>query len=175
MSKAKPIKSIRDVRPQRVNANRHTQRGLGLLEDSIQQLGWIGAITVAADGETFDGSARVEVGASAGFEDAIVVESDGSKPIIHRRIDIPTADDPKARELGIRANRVAQVDLDWDADILKGLAEEGVKLDDLFTADEFMELVHDVPAFEPASIDEQGRLDEKKKCTCPECGHEFTP
>lgn len=31
------------------------------------------------------------------------------------------------------------------------------------------------PGFEPASLDEQGRLDEKNKLTCPECGHEFTP
>jgi ParB-like chromosome segregation protein Spo0J len=30
------------------------------------------------------------------------------------------------------------------------------------------------PDFEPASADEQGRLDQKAKTTCPECGHEFT-
>lgn len=29
------------------------------------------------------------------------------------------------------------------------------------------------PDFQPASIDDQGRLDEKAKTTCPECGHEF--
>ena len=48
------------IRPQRKNANRHTQRGMQALERSLDQDGWIGAITVAADGETFDGSARVE-------------------------------------------------------------------------------------------------------------------
>ena len=31
------------------------------------------------------------------------------------------------------------------------------------------------PDFQPVSADEQGRLDEKAKVTCPECGHEFTP
>ena len=31
------------------------------------------------------------------------------------------------------------------------------------------------PDFAPAGIDEQGRLDEKKRVTCPECGHEFVP
>ena len=31
------------------------------------------------------------------------------------------------------------------------------------------------PDFESASLEEQGRLDEKKKVTCPECGHEFAP
>ncbi|NDD54726.1 hypothetical protein EBZ39_12820 [bacterium] len=30
------------------------------------------------------------------------------------------------------------------------------------------------PNFEPASINDQSRLDEKAKITCPECGHEFT-
>ena len=29
------------------------------------------------------------------------------------------------------------------------------------------------PNFEPASIDDQGKLDEKAKTTCPECGHSF--
>jgi hypothetical protein len=32
-----------------------------------------------------------------------------------------------------------------------------------------------VPDFEPVGVEEQGRLDEKKKCVCPECGAEFTP
>ena len=32
-----------------------------------------------------------------------------------------------------------------------------------------------VPDFEPVGVQEQGRLDEKKKVTCPECGHEFAP
>jgi hypothetical protein len=31
------------------------------------------------------------------------------------------------------------------------------------------------PDFEPATADEQSRLDQKAKATCPECGHEFTP
>ena len=31
------------------------------------------------------------------------------------------------------------------------------------------------PDFQPTSADEQGRLDEKSKVCCPECGAEFTP
>lgn len=30
-----------------------------------------------------------------------------------------------------------------------------------------------IQGFEPAGIDEQGKLDEKVKVKCPECGHEF--
>jgi len=107
---------------QRQNANRHTERGLELLDRSIERDGWIGAITVAADGETFDGSARIEVGKD--FDNAIIVESDGTKPIIHRRIDIPNADDPRAVRLGVAANRIPQVDLEWDASVLAELSPE---------------------------------------------------
>lgn len=31
------------------------------------------------------------------------------------------------------------------------------------------------PDFEPGTEDDQGKLDEKKKVTCPECDHVFTP
>lgn len=137
------MKKLTDARPQTRNANKHTPRGLGALEGSIQQDGWIGAITVAADGETFDGSARIEVGARAGFDDAIVVESDGSKPVIVKRTDIPNADDPRAVRLGVAANRIAQMDLAWDAGVLAELAQEH-DLSALFTSDELAALLEDV-------------------------------
>lgn len=131
------MSDLTDFRPQRKNANRHAARGMAALERSIQQDGWIGAITVAADGETFDGSARVETGASAGFDgiEPIVVRSRGDRPIIHIREDIPTADDPRARRLGVAANRVAELNLDWD---VSALAD--VDLDGLFTRGELGEL-----------------------------------
>jgi hypothetical protein len=116
--------ALHDLRPQRRNANRHTPRGMGALEQSIKQDGWIGAITVAADGETFDGSARIEVGVSSGFEEAIVVESAGDRPVIVKRTDIPTADDPRAVRLGLAANRVASLNLDWNPEVLAELNKE---------------------------------------------------
>jgi hypothetical protein len=128
----KRIASITDFTPQAQNANAHTPRGMGELERSIQQDGWIGAITVAADGESFDGSARIEVSAAVGLEDVIVVETDGSRPVVVRRTDIPTADDPRARRLGVAANRVAELNLSWDAAVLDGLVSEGIDLTSLF-------------------------------------------
>lgn len=171
-------RKLTDFRPQRANANAHTPQGMKALETSIQVDGWIGAITVAADGETFDGSARIETGAATGFEDAIVVESDGTRPVIVMRTDIPTADDPRARRLGIMANRVAELNLSWDAaqleDALRSIETDNptmaALLDDLATAAGIVP-----PDFAPVGIEEQGRLDEKAKCTCPECGHVFTP
>lgn len=131
---------LENYRPQRRNANRHTQRGLGALETSIQRDGWIGAVTVAADGETFDGSARLEVGAATGFEDAIVIESDGSKPIIHVRTDIATADDPRAKRLGLAANFIASVNLDFDPAIILADLDAGLDLSALWNSSELDEM-----------------------------------
>lgn len=133
---------LHDIRPQARNANKHTQRGMAALEQSIQQDGWIGAITVAADGETFDGSARIETAAASGFDDPIVVETDGSRPVILKRTDIPNADDPRAMRLGLAANRVAQTNLEWDTDVLASLGES-IDLSQFWTRDELGVLLED--------------------------------
>lgn len=144
--------NINTIKPQRANANRHTPRGMKTLEDSIQRDGWIGAITVAADHETFDGSARLEVGAATGFEDAIVVRSDGSRPLIHVREDIPTADDPRAKRLGIAANRVAQLNLAWDGQEIAALLEQDENLEGLFYDNELAALIAGDEAIDPAEL-----------------------
>jgi hypothetical protein len=135
-------KKLSDFRPQAVNANKHNPRGLGMLDNSIAQDGWLGAITTAADGETFDGSARLETAYTRfGDVEPIVVEADGSRPVIVRRVDIPNAADPKAKRLAIAANRVAEVDLQWDAEVLAELSEE-IDLSGLFSEDELAELLN---------------------------------
>lgn len=126
-------------KPQQRNANKHTARGLKLLDDSIQRDGWIGAMTVAADGETFDGSARLERSAEIFGEDTapIIVESDGTRPVIVKRVDIPNVADPRAKRLGLAANRIAEIDLAWDEDVIAEIAEnERALLDGLFNRDE---------------------------------------
>lgn len=134
MSSTKKKAKLADFRPQEQNANQHTERGLWMLDKSIGEDGWIGAITTAADGEVFDGSARIETVYNRLGEEVepIVVDIDGNRPVIVRRTDIPTAQDPRAKKLAIAANRVAQVDLKWDANVLAELQEE-IDLSDLFS------------------------------------------
>lgn len=137
-------KKISEFRPQRVNANKHTARGLGMLDKSMADNGFIGAMTSAADGEIFDGSARLETAYERFGEDVepIIVDADGTRPIIVRRIDIPSADDPKAKKLAIAANRIASVDLDWDAEVLASIADE-VDISDMFFEDELAAILGD--------------------------------
>ena len=56
-----------------------------------------------------------------------------------------------------------------DKDTLSGWNNDANNLKELLISSD------EVPDFQPVGIDEQGRLDQKKPVTCPECGHEFTP
>jgi DNA modification methylase len=124
-----------EFRPQARNANSHTDRGMEMLATSIDEVGWIGAITVAADGEVFDGSARHEVAGRALPKDAVVIDHDGKKAIYIRRTDIPNAKDPRAVKAGILANRTAEVNLEWNVEALEAIGEE-VDLTPWFTDEE---------------------------------------
>lgn len=125
--------SLSNFRKQSRNANKHTERGLELLDKSMRKNGWIGAMTAAADGEIFDGSARLETATDALPVEPIVIETDGKRPIIVKRTDIKKASDPKAVRLALEANRIAQVDLNWDTDVLEDIYKnKKSSLDGLF-------------------------------------------
>lgn len=131
---------VADFKPARVNANQHTARGLGALTASVQTYGWIDAMTTAADGEMISGSARLETAAQVFGTDAepIVVHSDGTRPIIHVRDDIPNAADKRAIRLALDANRIHELDWLPDVEVLAGLDVD--VLEGLWTPDELSEL-----------------------------------
>jgi len=146
---------LEDFKPQKKNANKHTEYGMQMLEKSMGEVGFIGAMTAANDGEIFDGSARIEKSVTV-FEgvEPIVVETDGTRPVIVKRTDIENADDPRAVRAGILANRVFEVDLDWDVDVLAELADDDM-LDGLFTDKELI----DLGAMEQESKDAEPQID----------------
>ena len=131
-------------RPQRRNANRHTQRGMGQLEASMRKYGYVTPMTAAADGEIIDGSARAETGATVFGDDVLVVHHDGTRPIVMVRDDIPSADTPQAREISIAANRIAQANLDFDPEVLLEDLQAGVDLAQFWRQDELDELLADL-------------------------------
>jgi hypothetical protein len=121
---------LNDFRPQQKNANKHTQAGQGMLETSVQRDGWIDAQTAAADGEMISGSQRLTL-AGEKFADVepIIVESDGTRPVIVKRTDIPNTSDPRARRLSVAANQITAKDWNPDAAILAewGRVDESVR------------------------------------------------
>jgi len=129
---AKLITHLRDLKPQRRNVNKHTPLGSRELRNSIQRDGIIGGITVAADGESFDGSDRLETLAEVMSDVEIIeVKTRGKTLIVNRRMDIPTADDPRAERLGFAANAVAAMNWNPDGELLAALEKDDQVISDL--------------------------------------------
>lgn len=132
-------KKIDSLRPDNRNANKHTQRGMGLLEKSLRNYGAGRSILCDKNGNVIAGNATLEAAASIGIEDIQYVDSDGTKLVVVRRTDLHI-DSKEARELAIADNRVGQVNLDWDAAVLQELMNEGAGLDTFFRENELEDL-----------------------------------
>jgi DNA modification methylase len=148
--------SITDFVPQVKNPNKHTAYGERLLESSIQKDGWIGAQTAAADGEIIAGSSRQNVAVEK-FADVepIVVFSDGSRPVIIKRTDIPNADTARARRLSVAENHIAHVNYDPDFPLMQDWQAEGADVKQLFSEKEWQEGTGIIPE----SIDAEPQID----------------
>jgi len=140
----------------------------GAIEESIKASGFWGALVVRREtSEILAGNHRYAVAKSLGYSELPVtwVSCDNDTSLRILLADNHTgrlgSDDPNAL-----------------AELLAELAatDKGL-LGTAFSGDDLQVLLDDLagPMFDPATIDEQGRLDEKKKCRCPKCGHEFTP
>ena len=182
MSKTKTksdSKKLSDFRAQSVNANKHTQRGMSILESSMQDLGYVAPMTACADGEIIDGSARHETAANVFGSDVepIVIESDGKRPIVVKRTDIKNAKTKLAKKISLAANRIAEVNLEWDADaltkILKDLDAED--LQNLALTDADLKAM-DLDSTPPAAPGEFGEVNEniETEHQCPKCGYKWS-
>jgi len=171
---SKQIDSLDDLIPDARNANKGTERGVGMLGESMRRYGAGRSVLVDKHGSLIAGNKTVETAADAGLEKVRVVQTEGDELVVVQRTDLDLGVDPGARALAYADNRAGEVGLDWDAAVLEADMAEGVDLGAWWFEDELGEALGRVPDFGPVGEDEQGKLDEKKPTVCPECGHEFT-
>lgn len=148
-----------------MNARRHPAKQREALRGSLDSLGWIAPVVVSAKtGKMLDGHARIEEALSRDEMMGVpFVEVEVSED--EERLILATLDPISALAT-------------YDKEALDSL------LRDVATGNEAMQqLLADLaetqgitpPDFQPVGIEEQGRLDEKSKVECPECGHMFAP
>ncbi|MGL5922175.1 hypothetical protein [Chroococcidiopsis sp.] len=116
MAAVKTIK-IDKLQPDTNNANAHTQRGMGVLEKSLQNYGAGRSILIDRNNRIIAGNATTEIAYSIGLEDVLVVETRGEQLVAVKRLDLDL-DDPKARQLALSDNRVGELNLSWDVEQL---------------------------------------------------------
>jgi ParB-like chromosome segregation protein Spo0J len=132
---------------------------------AIREFGFRVPIAAKSDGTVVDGHLRLKAAKKLALKEVPVILAD----------DLSEA---QIKAFRLSVNKVSEL-AEWDSELLKFELQE---LEDMgfnlsLTGFDVSELTANMfePNFEPATADEQGRLDEKKKCTCPECGHVFAP
>jgi ParB-like chromosome segregation protein Spo0J len=153
------------LKPHPRNAN---EGDFGAIQESVETNGFYGRIVAnRRTGHIVAGNHRYYVAREQGFE-TLPVEW----------IDV----DPEAElRIVLADNRTARLGRDDDAKLAALLAELANTPTGLtgtgFDGDDLDRLISDLasPNFTPATLEEQGRLDQKKPVCCPECGHEFVP
>jgi ParB-like chromosome segregation protein Spo0J len=145
------------------NVRKHNAKNLKAIEASLRRFGQQKPIVVDGDGIVRAGNGTLAAAQQLGWTHIDIV-----------RTSLKGAD---ATAYAIADNRTAEL-AEWDEEALaQQLAAIQIEDDQLLEPSGFDEkdiLSMSLPSFEPANIDEQGRLDEKNKTKCPECGYEFT-
>ena len=133
------IRTLGDLSADPCNANRGTTRGRAALGDSLKAYGAGRSVLADREGRVMAGNKTIEQARALGLP-IRVVQSDGHTLVVVQRTDLDLATDPRAKALAIADNRVAELDLEWDPDVLKQLQADGLDLSAFWTPDEFAAL-----------------------------------
>lgn len=126
---------LSDLKPDTANANRGTDRGRKMVTDSLRDLGAARSIVVDKHGNILAGNKTAAGWAALGFDDVIIVQTDGTKVVVVQRTDLDLKTDSKAKLLGLVDNRASEVGLEWDPKVIANLQGE-ITLADMFTPKE---------------------------------------
>ena len=119
---SKKIK-LSNLIPDDKNNNKHTAYGMDLLEKSVNKVGIIESITVSNDDKIISGNARHEVIGKNFEKEALVIETDGTQPIVIKRTDIES-NTKEFYEASILANTTSKKNIDFDMEVIDILVDE---------------------------------------------------
>lgn len=171
-------RKLSDYRPTPNNPNQHTERGLQIVEDSVNYNGAGRSGLADKDGVLLAGNGTWESMARAGIEDVIEVETDGHAWVIVKRTDLEDGT-PKAEAIKISDNRASEVGYSEDTEMLAALlaniaAEDTHLLRGAgFTENEVEQLIKQLDIPDGFQEYDESIGDEVEYCTCPACGHQF--
>lgn len=128
---------IKILKPLKRNPRRHNPRNIGMIVDSLQEVGAARSIVIDENNEILAGNGTIEAAGEAGITKLQIVEADGETIIAVRRKGLTPEQKARLAVIDNRANETS----DWDAEVLAELAAQGVELDDLWSGDELTALL----------------------------------
>lgn len=110
--------TIKDLKFDDKNFNKHTKDGMALLGESLQKFGAGRSILIDKDNNIIAGNGIVEAAGQAGLENVKIIETTGDEIVAVKRVDV-SLDSAQGREMALADNATGSADLAWDEDLLK--------------------------------------------------------
>ena len=107
--------SIKELKFDDKNFNKHTEFGMSLLEKSLKENGAGRSILIDKDNNIIAGNGIIEAAGQAGFDKVKIVETTGDEIVAVKRTDI-SLNSKKGRKMALADNATARADLEWDFD-----------------------------------------------------------
>lgn len=158
-------KKVTELIPYVNNSRTHSDTQVAQIAASIKEFGWTNPILVDGTNGIIAGHGRLLAARKLGYKEVPTIE-------------LADLTETQRKAYVIADNRLA-LNAEWDNQLLtielNELLEDGFAMDILgFDSEEINKLL-DEPDFQPATEEEQGKLDEldPKWIACPHCGKEF--
>ncbi len=114
---------IENLVPDNLNANKGTEYGQHLVEESLRRFGAGRSILIDKNNRIIAGNKTIENAANIGLENIIIVETDGKQIVAVKRTDIDL-DSAQGRELAIADNASAKANISWDQENIEKIQEQ---------------------------------------------------
>lgn len=152
---------LKDLTPDPHNARKHNPRNIGMIVNSLHDVGAARSIVLDENNRILAGNGTVEGAAEAGITKVVIVEADGNELIAVRRSNL---DEARKQRLALFDNRSAEL-AEWDPEVLRAYADDGITAG-MFTDKEIAKIIGDDVSPQP-SADEQvsERFDVLVTCT----------
>ena len=115
--------SIDSLIPDNKNFNKGTEFGEHLMDKSLREFGLGRSILIDKNNRIIAGNKTTEIAADIGFDNVIIVETDGKSLVAVKRKDIDL-DSAKGRELALADNATSKANLSFDTDLIMQEAEK---------------------------------------------------
>jgi hypothetical protein len=115
--------TIKDLKFDNRNANKHSEYGMQRLEKSIGKIGLGRSILISDDNEIIAGNGVTESAINAGIDKVRIIETDGTEIIAVKRTDIKSGS-KEFYEMALSDNIIAKENIVMDVEVTNAICEE---------------------------------------------------
>ena len=115
--------NIESLVPDNKNFNKGTEYGDRLMDESLRKFGLARSIVIDKNNRIIAGNKTAEKAAELGFENVLVVETDGNTLVAVKRKDVDL-DSAKGREFALADNATGKANLAWDEEVITDISAQ---------------------------------------------------